>query len=82
MNDPVDTRGTAARSSRRRRVGWADIGVRLGLLGFGVWLTIAPFALDYQGAGAPLRAMVNDAVAGLFVVALALLTLVGGSRPR
>ncbi len=47
-----------------------------------MWLTIAPFALDYQSAGAPLRATVNDAIAGLVVVVLALLSLVGGARLR
>jgi hypothetical protein len=47
-----------------------------------VWLTISPFALDYQGAGVPSRAMVNDTVAGVVVVALALLSLVGGTRGR
>jgi hypothetical protein len=78
----VDTRGEAARSSRRRRVGRVDIGARLGLLSFGVWLTIAPFALDYQGAGAPPHAAVNDTVAGLAVVTLALLSLVGGAGRR
>ncbi len=82
MNERVDPRGAAPRQGRDRRLGHLDVGARLGLLLFGVWLTISPFALDYQGAGVPSRAMVNDTVAGVVVVALALLSLVGGTRGR
>lgn len=49
--------------------------VLAGVLLFGVWLSIAPFALEYDPAGLPLRATVNDAVVGIAVIGLALVGL-------
>lgn len=50
----------------------------VGLLLVGVWLSIAPFALEYRAVGIPLRATVNDSVVGAVVVVFA---LIGLSRP-
>lgn len=46
-----------------------------GLLVLGVWLSIAPFALEYQADGVPLRATLNDCAVGVAVVGLALVGL-------
>jgi hypothetical protein len=54
--------------------------VLAGLLLFGVWLSIAPFALEYRTAGSPLRATVNDSVVGVAVVGLALIGLCRSDR--
>ena len=53
--------------------------VLVGVLVFGVWLSIAPYALEYGTAGVPLRATVNDSVIGVAVVGLA---LIGLGRPE
>lgn len=49
--------------------------VLAGLLLFGVWLSIAPYVLEYRNSGVPLSAVVNDSVVGVAVVGLALLGL-------
>lgn len=49
--------------------------VLAGLFVFGVWLSIAPFALDMS-----FRATVNDSVVGVAVVALALIGLCRPTR--
>jgi hypothetical protein len=49
--------------------------VLVGLLLFGVWLSIAPYVLEYRASGVPLSATVNDTVVGVAVVALALVGL-------
>jgi SPW repeat-containing protein len=64
-----DGNGAAGRGAART---WA----LAGLLSLGVWLSVAPFALDYSGG--PSRAIVNDTVVGVAVVGLA---LVGLCRP-
>ena len=53
--------------------------VLAGLLLFGVWLSIAPYVLEYRTEGFPLRATVNDSVVGVAVVGLA---LIGLGRPE
>ncbi|MFC4852694.1 hypothetical protein [Actinophytocola glycyrrhizae] len=63
---------------RAPRAGSVRTWVLAGLLSFGVWLSIAPFALEYQAGDVPLRATVNDSVVGVAVVGLA---LVGLGRP-
>jgi hypothetical protein len=70
-----DARGRIRASGGRTVRTW----VLAGLLSFGVWLSIAPYALEYGTAGVPLRATVNDSVVGVAVVGLA---LIGLGRPE
>ena len=57
----------------------ANLLARVGLLVVGVWLTIAPFALEYSAV----QATVNDTLTGLLVVVLALFSLlVPGPNPH
>lgn len=56
----------------------------MALLGVGVWLTVAPFALGYRSAEAEtdMAATVNDTLTGVLVVTLALFCLlIPGPRP-
>lgn len=71
------------RSGVRAPVGGrANLWARVGLLVVGVWLTLAPFALGYGAEGADAAATLNDTLAGVLVVALALFSLlVPGSSP-
>lgn len=55
--------------------GKANLWARVGLLVVGVWLTMAPFALEYRAEEADAVATVNDTVTGVLVVALALFSL-------
>lgn len=68
------------RTARGRRLNfWA----RMCLLVVGVWLTVAPFALEYRVEESSVKATVNDTLTGVFVVALALFSLlVPGPDPR
>lgn len=69
MSSLPDARGRTRASDRGTVRTWT----LAGLLLFGVWLSIAPFALEY--AGDPSRATVNDSVVGVAVVGLALIGL-------
>lgn len=71
------------RAGSRNPSGWrTNLMARLGLLVTGMWLTIAPFALEYRGEHGSVAATVNDSVVGAVVVGLALFTLlVPGQRP-
>ncbi|MGH3756869.1 SPW repeat domain-containing protein [Actinophytocola sp.] len=61
-----------------RRVNrWA----RVGLLAVGVWLTVAPFALEY-GNEASVAPTINDMLTGVLVVTLALFSLLIPARVR
>jgi hypothetical protein len=64
--------GVGERARVGRRSSW---WVRVGLLPVGVWLTVAPFVLDYRGADASVAAAVNDTLVGVLVFTLALASL-------
>ena len=70
----------ADRGERVRGRGTIRTWTLIVLLLLGIWLSIAPFALEYRSAGVPLRASVNDAVVGVAIVALALIGLGGQGR--
>lgn len=68
----------AGRRPLGSRPGHQRVGVALLLLG--VWLSVAPFVLEYRASGIPLRAAVNDAMVGVAVFALALISICGSAR--